>query len=545
MTVVVPAYREAGVIAAKIDDLRANGYPGSLDILVVADGDPETAAAAERAGARALTGPERLGKSQALNRGFAEATTPIVVISDANNRLAPGALAAVVEHFVDPAVGAVAGEKLEDDGGGGESLYWRFESWLKQREDHLGTTIGLVGELSGIRAEAWRPIPADVAIDDLWAALDIIEQGYRVAYEPRSRSFDPRVRVTGGGSGDAGPATCRRAARPRSTAAPTAPLGGSRCCRAVGAPPGPLHGEPAGARGPAGHLPGPRCVRASWPGCSCWPICWPPAWAWWLGTRVGEPDQGRSRRGATPRHLLAAASAGAGQVMFLQGVALGGMVRLCTRRPADHVVDCGAMNGTAARPDHGLRVLVVSTSPHVWGAERSLLGLAPPARRAWHCADPGVATGLWRGVVGAGPVARGVRRTRSTRVAGGRRRPPGGAGVGQRGGRHRPSARRLAQLARSVDVIHSNSLWAHLGLRPGGPAGPSTSRAGAPLSGCRGLGRLVLRTAMRLASSTVAVSRAVADTVGADRANLRVIAGRGPGAVSPWPPRGVLARPAE
>ena len=169
LTVVVPAYREAGVIAAKIDDLRANGYPGSLEILVVADGDPETAAAAERAGARALTGPERLGKSQALNRGFAEATTPVVVISDANNRLAPGALAAVVEHLADPAVGAVAGEKLEDDGGGGESLYWRFESWLKQREDRLGTTIGLIGELSAIRAEAWRPIPGDVAIDDLWA----------------------------------------------------------------------------------------------------------------------------------------------------------------------------------------------------------------------------------------------------------------------------------------------------------------------------------------------------------------------------------------
>ena len=191
LTVVVPAYREAGVIAAKVDDLRANGYPGSLEILVVADGDPETAAAAERAGARALTGPERLGKSQALNRGFAEATTPVVVISDANNRLAPGALAALVEHFADPAVGAVAGEKLEDDGGGGESLYWRFESWLKQREDRLGTTIGLVGELSAIRAAAWRPIPRDVATDDFWAALDIIEQGYRIAYEPSARALDP------------------------------------------------------------------------------------------------------------------------------------------------------------------------------------------------------------------------------------------------------------------------------------------------------------------------------------------------------------------
>ena len=102
LTVVVPAYREAGVIAAKVDDLRANGYPGSLEVLVVADGDPETAEVAERAGARALTGPERLGKSQALNRGFAEATTPIVVISDANNRLEHGAAGRVGGTFRRP-----------------------------------------------------------------------------------------------------------------------------------------------------------------------------------------------------------------------------------------------------------------------------------------------------------------------------------------------------------------------------------------------------------------------------------------------------------
>ena len=45
LTVVVPAYREASVIAAKIGDLRANGYGGRLDVIVVAD-DAETAAAA-------------------------------------------------------------------------------------------------------------------------------------------------------------------------------------------------------------------------------------------------------------------------------------------------------------------------------------------------------------------------------------------------------------------------------------------------------------------------------------------------------------------
>ena len=191
ITVLVPAYREAGVIARKLEDVRTNGYEGRLTVLVVADGDPETAAVAESCGVRVLSGPDRLGKSQALNRGFAAADTQIVVISDANNRLTPGALAALVEHFDDPEVAAVAGEKADD--GRGEGVYWKFESWLKQQEDQLGTTIGLVGELAAIRTDVWRPIPPDVAIDDLWTALDIAERGYRVAYEPTARALEPHT----------------------------------------------------------------------------------------------------------------------------------------------------------------------------------------------------------------------------------------------------------------------------------------------------------------------------------------------------------------
>jgi biofilm PGA synthesis N-glycosyltransferase PgaC len=324
LTVVVPAYREAGVIADKIDDLRANGYPGSLEILVVADGDPETAEAAQRAGALVLTGPERLGKSQALNRGFAEATTSVVVISDANNRLAPGALAALVGHFADPGVGAVAGEKLEDDGGGGESLYWRFESWLKQREDRLGTTIGLVGELSAIRAEAWRPIPSDVATDDFWAALDIIEQGYRIAYEPRARALDPpaaslaaswerRIRSVSGALHIM--ARRRRQLRP-SAGLVAAELWGHRLIRYTA--------------GPLAHLTllvmAVTRVRSSQLARAFLLANLAASAGLVAGARADQPT-GDALHGVTPRRLLAAASAGAGQVMFLQGVALGGMLR--------------------------------------------------------------------------------------------------------------------------------------------------------------------------------------------------------------------------
>jgi poly-beta-1,6-N-acetyl-D-glucosamine synthase len=192
VTVLVAAYGEAECIGAKVRDILTNGYPGPLDVMVVADADIETAARAEEAGATVVTADDRLGKAQAINLGFSKVTSPVVVLSDANNTFSPGAIAALVRHFNDPEVGAVAGEKVEEDGGG-EDLYWRFESWLKQREWRLGTTIGLVGELSAVRTDVWQPIPLDISTDDLWIALDVSARGYRIAYEPSARAFEPPV----------------------------------------------------------------------------------------------------------------------------------------------------------------------------------------------------------------------------------------------------------------------------------------------------------------------------------------------------------------
>ena len=48
-----------------------------------------------------------------------------------------------------------------------------------------------MGELAAIRTDAWRPIPADISTDDLWTALDLSERGYAIAYEPDAKVFEP------------------------------------------------------------------------------------------------------------------------------------------------------------------------------------------------------------------------------------------------------------------------------------------------------------------------------------------------------------------
>ena len=210
VTVLVPAYQEAGVIAAKVTDIEANGYSGPLEVLVVSDGDPETEEKARAAGARTILLPERKGKSQAVNRGVEAATSDLVVITDAgHNRLEPGSIAALVRWFEHPNVGAVAGEKIEDQGGS-EGIYWRFESMLKRWESDLGSTLGLDGGLCAVRRSAWRPIPEDISNDDFWIALDLMERGYSVAYEPTALvveesigamelQWERRTRVLAGG----------------------------------------------------------------------------------------------------------------------------------------------------------------------------------------------------------------------------------------------------------------------------------------------------------------------------------------------------------
>lgn len=188
VTALVCAYREREVIAAKVENLQSNGYPGRLHVLVVAD-DPQTAAAARTTDAEVLSPTERLGKAEAINRGVAAARDDIVVLSDANALLVPGSITALVRWLSDPRVGAVAGEKQVT--GGSQGHYWRFEAWLKGREWRRGSTIGLVGELAAVRRSLFRPLPANLAVDDMWLGLDILEQGALIAYEPKAAAVEP------------------------------------------------------------------------------------------------------------------------------------------------------------------------------------------------------------------------------------------------------------------------------------------------------------------------------------------------------------------
>ncbi len=189
VTLIIPAYNEAPVIADKIENSLALDYPRDrLEIVVVTDGSddetPRIATSYAECGVRLYHQPQRQGKIAAVNRVMPLIGGEIVVFTDADAMLERGALRALVRNFADPEVGGVAGEKRVR--AGGESLYWRYESYLKRCDSAVSSVMGAAGELFALRRELFQPPEADSLIEDFIMSLRLVEAGWRVVYELRA-----------------------------------------------------------------------------------------------------------------------------------------------------------------------------------------------------------------------------------------------------------------------------------------------------------------------------------------------------------------------
>ena len=216
VSLVVAAHDEAGCIGEKLENSLALDYPpGQLEVLIGSDGSTDGTDAVVRAHpdprVRLFAGP-RAGKTSVLNRCIPAARGELVVLSDANTRIEPGALKALARHFDDPEVGAVCGRlqlynptRAEYE----ESAYWKYESWLKALEGTQGAVVGANGGLYAIRRALFTALPSSTIVDDFVIALRLLDQGYQVLYEPEAlaseettedygREFGRRARIAAG-----------------------------------------------------------------------------------------------------------------------------------------------------------------------------------------------------------------------------------------------------------------------------------------------------------------------------------------------------------
>lgn len=199
VTLLIAAYNEGTVIQKKLENSLALDYPPErLQIVVAADGsDDNTVEIVKRYAGRGVQlsyDPRRRGKMAAINRAMKHARSEIVVFTDANNLYAKDTIAELVAPFSNPKVGAVAGAKMITESGDvlskSEGLYWKYESFIKEKETKLGTCTGVSGEVFALRRALFEPPPEKVINDDFYLAMSVISKGYQIHYAPEARSYE-------------------------------------------------------------------------------------------------------------------------------------------------------------------------------------------------------------------------------------------------------------------------------------------------------------------------------------------------------------------
>ena len=218
--VLVPAYNEEKVIARKINNILSLDYPPEkITVWVGSDSSDDAtdeivkAIAAGDPRVRFWRSPRRGGKTGIINGLVPRMDSEIVLLTDANTMHRPGCLRAMAGHFVDPAVGGVAGHiehKTTEGSESAEAVYRRFESHQKVLEGRLHSAISAFGGSYAIRRGLFRPIPQNAySNDDVLIPMSVIRQGCRVIYEAGavaeedmtdkvSSEFQRRVRIGAG-----------------------------------------------------------------------------------------------------------------------------------------------------------------------------------------------------------------------------------------------------------------------------------------------------------------------------------------------------------
>jgi cellulose synthase/poly-beta-1,6-N-acetylglucosamine synthase-like glycosyltransferase len=195
ITMIIPVFNAESALPAKLQNCVGLSYPSErFEILVTSDGSSDRSAeiawqfSSRHPNVRLVESAGRVGKSAAQNLATSVAKGEILLLTDVDTILAPEALQSVARSFRHPEVGCVTGHVVwsaehNAERAHSDNLYWRFEHYIWGRESTLGLLACASGPCMALRSRLFRDIDPRYG-DDVVLPLDVVQQGFRVAYDP-------------------------------------------------------------------------------------------------------------------------------------------------------------------------------------------------------------------------------------------------------------------------------------------------------------------------------------------------------------------------
>jgi cellulose synthase/poly-beta-1,6-N-acetylglucosamine synthase-like glycosyltransferase len=207
VSIIVPVYNEEKVVADSINSLLELNY-SNYEIIVVNDGstDKTKQVAEQLVGYQkgrysdikvSLIDKPNGGKSRALNAGIRFSKAEIVLCMDGDSQLSPDSVRLAVRHFVNPQIGAVAGNvKVINRGKFYTDLqaleYIEGLNMARSAQSFVRLVNIIPGPLGLFRKKAVEEAgfySSDTFAEDADLTLKILANGWKIYYEPNSISY--------------------------------------------------------------------------------------------------------------------------------------------------------------------------------------------------------------------------------------------------------------------------------------------------------------------------------------------------------------------
>jgi cellulose synthase/poly-beta-1,6-N-acetylglucosamine synthase-like glycosyltransferase/spore germination protein YaaH/peptidoglycan/xylan/chitin deacetylase (PgdA/CDA1 family) len=205
VAVLIPAYNEEKVIERTVRAALNSNYP-NLRVIVIDDGSKDRTLEVARnafkqeaaAGKVLILGKRNSGKAEALNYGIEHiGDAELFVGIDADTIIAPDAIARLVPHFINPKVGAIAGNAKV---GNRVNLWTRWQAleyitsqnFERRALDVLGAVSVVPGAIGAWRVSAVREAGGyhiDTVAEDADLTMALLRRGYRVEYEDMALAY--------------------------------------------------------------------------------------------------------------------------------------------------------------------------------------------------------------------------------------------------------------------------------------------------------------------------------------------------------------------
>jgi cellulose synthase/poly-beta-1,6-N-acetylglucosamine synthase-like glycosyltransferase len=210
VSVIVPAYNEAAVLATCVRSILRSGYD-DLEVVVVDDGSsdrtPEVMRRLAAEDARVVTVSQpNAGKGAALNRGVAHAHGEVLMFVDADGIFARDTIEQMLRALDEPSVGAVCGDDRPVN-------LDRTQTRLLSLISHVGTGIvrralallgclhivsGNIGAFPRRVVEQVGGFREDTVGEDLELTWRVRAAGYRIAFCPSALVYAESPSTVGG-----------------------------------------------------------------------------------------------------------------------------------------------------------------------------------------------------------------------------------------------------------------------------------------------------------------------------------------------------------